>query len=66
MTNRNALAVALAGMLAAAIGSCADSNPPPQVCSTDNAWLDGDSGDKLMRPGGNCIGCHSDEGGPDT
>jgi hypothetical protein len=52
-------------LLTAGLAACADSNPPPAVCSTDSAWLDGASGDELMHPGRNCVGCHVEEGGPD-
>lgn len=42
--------------------SCQQGNDPPETCSTNSAWLDGDEGSPLMHPGGDCIGCHSSEG----
>jgi hypothetical protein len=33
-------------------------------CSTQQWWNAGDSGTETMHPGGDCIGCHSTNGGP--
>lgn len=55
------VAIAAVAMISSA---CGDSNAAPAVCSTDQAWLDGDSESPLMHPGGNCISCHSQGEGP--
>jgi cytochrome c553 len=59
--SRRVLNAFVAVGLATATG-CNDSNDTPANCSSNSAWLDGDEGSPLMHPGGDCIGCHTDNG----
>jgi mono/diheme cytochrome c family protein len=36
----------------------------PPVCTSNKAWKNGNEGSSSMRPGGACITCHSQQGGP--
>lgn len=47
-------------------GAGADSGLPsgPTVCTSNTTWKGGDEGDENMHPGGVCITCHTQRGGP--
>lgn len=45
-------------------GGDGDGGLPLNQCTTGTMWTGGDSESPLMHPGGDCIGCHSSEGGP--
>ena len=51
-------------MFAAAVGACAGNMGvvPTSECSSGLQWLGGDSGNALMHPGRDCIGCHASAG----
>jgi mono/diheme cytochrome c family protein len=36
------------------------------VCESENQWVGGTDGSPLMKPGGNCIRCHTDSAGAPT
>lgn len=53
--------LALACLLViAGIAACGPAGP--EVCSTNSAWSGGDEESPLMHPGGDCIGCHTENG----
>jgi len=47
-----------------ALTGCEAGNDPPETCSTNSAWLDGDEESPLMHPGDDCIACHAEREGP--
>ena len=44
------------------LGACGTDTPTPDECSTNQVWSGGDEESPLMHPGGDCIGCHDQEG----
>ena len=44
------------------LGACGTPAPTPDECSTNQVWDGGDEESPLMHPGGDCIGCHDDQG----
>jgi hypothetical protein len=63
---KSSSAVAFALVTFALLGGCGggsdgESEPSPENCSTAPAADPGDEGE-YMRPGGNCISCHQEEG----
>lgn len=44
------------------LSACSTAGPTPEECSTNAVWNGGDEESPLMHPGGDCIGCHDQEG----
>jgi hypothetical protein len=49
-------------MAAGLLEGCASGLPDPSECATNEVWTGGDEESALMHPGGDCIGCHDEEG----
>src|SRR6186713_3683691 len=44
------------------LGACSTAGPTPEECTTNAVWNGGNEESPLMHPGGDCIGCHDQEG----
>ena len=44
------------------LSACSTAGPTPAECSTNQVWDGGNEESPLMHPGGDCMGCHDQEG----
>jgi len=49
-------------LLAFILVGCSDGGPGNGVCMSGETWTGGNEESPLMRPGGDCVGCHESTG----